>query len=172
MLPYLTNPNEPDIRQVNFTQTQSNIHLNNQAPPPCVVELTSPPTCVQIFPQQQLCEFEGGTWYGPGGTQQFSDCCAVKNSHIYDQLTILPDSEAATRNANYKLLRKTEPNCTTTPPAKAPLPSSTRLTRNRSLRGSTTPTWRYARTTSVGSKRVPVASTSSKRTTSIRCSAS
>jgi hypothetical protein len=37
MLSYLTNPNQPSIRQTNFTQTGNNIHVT--APPPCVVTL-------------------------------------------------------------------------------------------------------------------------------------
>ena len=108
MLPYLTNPQQSEIRQVNFAQTQGNIHLDNQPPPPCVVAATSPPTCVQIFPQKKLCEFEGGVWYGPGGDNGvYADCCAVKASGIYSNtgLTLLPDFEYATRNDNYKLVR-------------------------------------------------------------------
>ncbi len=111
MLPYLTNPQQGEIRQVNFAQTQSNIHLNNQAPPPCVLTVTSPPICVQIFPQKRLCEYEGGIWYGPQGQMQFPDCCAVKNSALYPDLSLLPDAEYATRNDNYKLVRLKQPEC-------------------------------------------------------------
>ena len=114
MLPYLTNPQQEQIRQVNFTQTQSNIHLNDKAPPPCVVQLSSPPTCAQLFSNQQICNFEGGTWYGPPAQLQFEDCCAVKNSGIYDStgLALLPDTQMATRNSSYKLVQTTYPNCT------------------------------------------------------------
>jgi hypothetical protein len=122
VLPYLTNPQQGDIRQVNFAQTQGNIHLNNQAPPPCVITASTPPTCVQIFPQKKLCEYEGGCWYGPGGGSpdcpgtgmQYPDCCAVRGSGIYhDGLTLLPDAEYATRNDSYKLIRLKSPNCST-----------------------------------------------------------
>jgi hypothetical protein len=120
VLPYLTNPQQGDIRTVNFTETSSNIHFNNLAPSPCVLSVTSPPTCVQIFPQKKLCEFEGGCWYGPGGgTQgcpgggmQYADCCAVRAANIFPEgLSLLPDSEYATRNDNYKLVRLESPNC-------------------------------------------------------------
>ena len=40
MLAYLTNPNQPSIRQTNFAQTASNIHVG--VPPPCVIPLTNP----------------------------------------------------------------------------------------------------------------------------------
>jgi hypothetical protein len=117
MLPYLTNPAQGDIRQVNFTQTQPNIHLNNQPPPPCVVAATSPATCVQIFPQKRLCEFEGGVWYGPGGNDGvFDSCCQVlaNRSQTYPGLKLLPDSEAAVRNDHYKLVRLQLPDCSPT----------------------------------------------------------
>jgi hypothetical protein len=45
MLPYLTNPSQRSIRTTNFTQTGNNIHV---APPPCVIPLTTPNTCVQL----------------------------------------------------------------------------------------------------------------------------
>ena len=114
LLPYLTNPQQGDIRQVNFTETGSNIHLNNQAPPPCVVTASSPPTCVQIFPQKKLCEYEGGVWYGPGAPTQYPDCCAVRAAMLPDYpngITLLPDKAYATRNNDYKLIRLESPNC-------------------------------------------------------------
>ena len=114
VLPYLTNPQQRDIRQVNFAQTQSNIHLDNQPPPPCVVESTGQNTCVQIFTSQKLCNFEGGVWYGPGGPHgEYADCCAVLAAKIFDDLTLLPDAQYATRNDNYKLIRLKINTCTT-----------------------------------------------------------
>ena len=83
MLPYLTNPQQAEIRTVNFTQAQSNIHLNQQDPPPCVVTVAPTPTCVELFPQKKLCEFEGGIWYGPDGDDgEYPDCCAVRAAGI------------------------------------------------------------------------------------------
>jgi hypothetical protein len=111
MLPYLTNPNQASIRQTNFTQTANNIHLNDQAPPPCVIPLTSPPTCVQVFNDQGVCAYEGGTWYGPGAPIQFASCCAVSNANIYPSLNILADAESSTRNDSFKLVKKLVPNC-------------------------------------------------------------
>jgi Sulfatase len=113
MLPYLTNPDQASIRQTNFTQTASNIHVNNQQPPPCVIPLTSPPTCVQVFNDQGVCEYEGGIWYGPGAPVQYPTCCAVKNAGIYDStgLQILANAETSTRNQIYKLVTKQVPDC-------------------------------------------------------------
>jgi hypothetical protein len=113
MLPYLTNPAQASLRTDNFTQTGINITANGQRPSPCV--LTSLNTCVQIFPQQQLCEFEGGTWYGPGNPDfpdGLSSCCAV-NTETGNDFTILPDSALAIRNDRFKLVQNERPNCTT-----------------------------------------------------------
>lgn len=115
MLPYLTNPNQGSLRTTNFTQTGINITANGVRPSPCVVEVTNPPTCVQLFPQKQLCEFEGGTWYGPGGAAGLdgvATCCDVKNQFLPD-VSLLVDSALAMRNDRFKLLQQEVPNCTT-----------------------------------------------------------
>jgi arylsulfatase A-like enzyme len=49
MLPYLTNVNQPSIRQTNFTQTASNIHDPAEIPAPCVITVAGAPTCVQLL---------------------------------------------------------------------------------------------------------------------------
>jgi arylsulfatase A-like enzyme len=104
MMPYITNPNQSSIRTTNFTQTGNNIH---ESPPvPCVVQLSDPPTCVQLFNVPQLCEFEGGIWY-----PQYSNCCEVAKSGLYPKLSILPDAQTATRNDLYKLIARTNPSC-------------------------------------------------------------
>ncbi|MFL6305394.1 MAG: sulfatase-like hydrolase/transferase [Candidatus Sulfotelmatobacter sp.] len=119
MLPYLTTVNQPSIRQTNFTQTSNNIHVT--APPPCVITLTTPPTCAQLFPQRQLCNFEGGDWYGPddpAGGVSYNTCCDVQRAGIYKDadgnpvtLSQLPVDQAATRNDQFKLVRKTVTVC-------------------------------------------------------------
>jgi hypothetical protein len=119
MLPYLTNVNPSSIRQTNFTQTSSNIHTTT--PPPCVLTLTMPPTCVQLFNVQPICKFEGGDWYGPTdptGGISYSNCCEVQRAGIYKDadgdpvtLTQLPVDQVATRNDQFKLVRKTVTIC-------------------------------------------------------------
>ena len=119
LLPYLTEPGRPSIRQTNFTQTGNNIHP--QAPSPCVIPLTSPATCVQLFNTRQLCAFEGGDWYGPDsptGGVSYDSCCAVQRSGKYvtptnpdGMLSLLPVDQTATRNDDYKLVRKTVTQC-------------------------------------------------------------
>ena len=122
MLPYLTNVNQPSIRQTNFTQTAGNIHMNGMQPAPCVLTLTTPPTCVQLFNSKQLCNFEGGDWYGSDapaqGTIGFGSCCEVQRAGIYKnadgsdaKLSLLPVDQVATRNDQFKLVRKTVTMC-------------------------------------------------------------
>jgi hypothetical protein len=114
MLPYLTNPNQQSIRTSNFTETTSNIHYENKTPPPCVIPLTNPATCVQVFTEQAVCEYEGGYWYGPGAPQTYQSCCAVQAANLPlfpNGILILPDAQWATRNDNYKLVQKAQPNC-------------------------------------------------------------
>jgi len=118
MLAYLTNPNQKSIRQTNFTQTDSNIHVGT--PPPCVLTVASQDTCVQLFNAKAICNFEGGLWYGtdPDGGTTYSSCCAVKRA-LYDptqkQLTLLPIFQQATRNDDYKVVRKKVNVCAPAP---------------------------------------------------------
>jgi hypothetical protein len=131
MLPYLTNVNQPSIRQTNFTQTGNNIHTT--PPAPCVLDLTMPQTCVQLFNVRQLCNFEGGDWYGPddpAGGVSYNTCCEVQRAGIYKDtngnpvtLSQLPVEQQATRNDQFKLVRKMVTVCspdTTTPDAVVP----------------------------------------------------
>lgn len=116
MLPYLTNPKQDSLRKTNFTQTANNITANGVRPSPCVVQSVN--TCVQLFPEKQLCEFEDGIWYGPGadaehgGPDGLKTCCQVKTQYDPD-VDILPDAQMAIRNDRFKLVQNTVPNCTT-----------------------------------------------------------
>jgi hypothetical protein len=111
MLAYLTNPKQPDIRQTNFTQTASNIHPVD--PYPCVITLTEPNTCVQLFNVKQLCNFEGGQWYGPNpdvGTTVYNTCCDVQRG-TKTTYNLLPVNQQAVRNDDYKIVRQTKTVC-------------------------------------------------------------
>ncbi|HEX4771386.1 MAG TPA: sulfatase-like hydrolase/transferase [Bryobacteraceae bacterium] len=113
MLPYLTNPSQKSLRAYNFTQTGINISAENQRPGPCVIPIpSSSPTCVQIFPQAALCTTEGGTWYGPTSTGPgFDSCCALLESNTVAGLKVLPLSQLAVRNDNFKLIQVNSETC-------------------------------------------------------------
>lgn len=118
LLPYLTDPGQAAIRSTNFTEMGTNItSTSTSAAPPCVIPASN--VCVQVFPQQGVCEDQGGTWYGPGGAAGaagLSSCCAV-NEHLQaqgdDPVDIMPSAQRAVRNADFKLVRISRLNCST-----------------------------------------------------------
>jgi arylsulfatase A-like enzyme len=124
MLPYLTNPSQASLRTYNFTQTGINISAHNERPGPCVIRIpASGPaianTCVQIFPQKGLCEQEGGVWYGTGTTVSptaYNSCCALQQAMPQLGFDILPLSQAAVRNDEFKLIQATNENCSSSAP--------------------------------------------------------
>lgn len=118
VLPYLTQPDHPAIRDTNFTQVGTNISAEGtEPPPPCVVPSAN--TCLQLFPQEGVCEDQGGEWYGPGGVagpDGLDSCCAV-NDYLAEQgqdtVAIFPHTQTAMRNENYKLVRMERQSCDT-----------------------------------------------------------
>ena len=119
MLPYLTNPSQPSLRAYNFTQTGINITAHEERPGPCLLTIpaTGTPvvnTCVQLFPQKGLCEQEGGVWYGTGTTVSptaYASCCALQQAMPQLGFDILPLSQAAVRNDDFKLIQATNESC-------------------------------------------------------------
>jgi len=123
MLAYLTNPDQPGIRQTNFTQIANNIHP--VAPQPCVLQVGPAPACLQLFSGKGICHFEGGQWWGDApdlGTVAYNSCCALKGSADAAALdpsiagmTLVPDSQQAVRNEMFKLIKLNQPNCAAPP---------------------------------------------------------
>jgi len=97
-----------------------------------VISLLTSNTCVQLFNAAAICHFEGGQWYGPGSDAPdgtvYSSCCEVKRA-LFDptkiDLTLLPIKQEATRNDNFKLVRKKVEVC-----AQAPSTDDTKQTLN------------------------------------------
>jgi len=118
MLAYLTNPKQPSIRQTNFTQIASNFHVGT--PPPCVIPLTNPATCVQMFYTKQVCNLEGGKWFGADpdeGTVSYTSCCDVQRNvaEYQNGLAQQPINQQAVRNDKYKIVQKKVQVCGSTP---------------------------------------------------------
>ncbi len=117
VLPYLQQPGHASIRDDNFTEVGLNITA--ETPPPCVVPSLN--VCVEIFPQQDVCEDQGGVWYGPGAPQSFDSCCAVRDYLIENpaeyagddpaNLQPFPESQRAMRNDIYKLVSINRMDC-------------------------------------------------------------
>ncbi len=115
LMPYLTDPNQAEIRDTNFTQYAESLTANGEKSPPCTVKVGPANICVQLFPQEDLCKAEGGVWYGPGSNACNSPngcntCCDVKTQED-PNVTILADSGEAIRNDDYKLVENNYPVC-------------------------------------------------------------
>lgn len=118
VLPYLAEPDRASIRATNYTEMGTNLTSTRVPPaPPCVVPAAN--LCAQIFPQKQVCEDQGGVWYGQdgaAGSAGLASCCAV-NAYLEAQgspaVDILPASSRAIRNEHYKLVRFERMDCAT-----------------------------------------------------------
>ncbi len=118
VLPYLTEPGHASIRSTNYTEVGTNIKSTTAAAaPPCIIPSSN--VCVQVFPQQGVCEDQGGVWYGAGGAAGnpgFASCCEV-NDYLVSQgeaaVDILPSTQRALRDEQYKLVRVDRLNCAT-----------------------------------------------------------
>ena len=116
MMAYLLHPNQPALRQYNFTQGGLNLQKDGAHNPPCVFQGSagSPSQCSQTPLSQSVCQDNGGTWWGPGGVVSpgLDECWQVnqviyKNDPLtYDQNKVLqnPQKAIAVRNQHYKLV--------------------------------------------------------------------
>ncbi|WP_245153386.1 sulfatase-like hydrolase/transferase [Allopusillimonas ginsengisoli] len=115
VLPYLTNPDQPSLRTINFTMGGMNLQANGGRNGPCVISTT----CTVIPTSKSVCEDNQGNWWGPGYTHSSVvdnngvgyETCADVNQALYnaqrDTLTVLPESSIAIRNDRFKLVRNT-----------------------------------------------------------------
>lgn len=116
VLPYLTNPEQPSVRNINFTMAGLNYQANGGSNGPCVIRSA----CTQIPTSKSVCEDNQGEWWGPGyntgpdskvvpnGGVGYATCGLV-NQALYlegrEQVDILPEDSAAIRDEHYKLVR-------------------------------------------------------------------
>lgn len=116
VLPYLTNPEQPSVRSINFTMAGFNYQANGGSNGPCVISTA----CTQIPTSKSVCEDNLGVWWGPGYEQDKGvvenggvgyKTCGEVNQALYskgrDMLNILAEASAAIRDDRYKLVRNT-----------------------------------------------------------------
>ena len=115
VMPYLTEPGHESIRTTNFTELGTN--LNVETPPPCVIPGAN--LCVEIFPQEAVCDDQSGVWYGPGNDVNpdgFASCCAV-NTYLEsldeEPVDLFPHHQSAVRDEHFKLVRISREDCAT-----------------------------------------------------------
>jgi hypothetical protein len=120
MMPYLTNPNQPSLRDYNFSQGGFNIQANGAHNGPCVFPGTSgmPGSCSQTPVTKSVCEDNGGVWWGVGATDPstygggLAECWQVNQSlwqhdggdYASKRVLVNPQTYSAVRNDNYKLV--------------------------------------------------------------------
>jgi len=116
LLPYLTNANQPPIRNTSFAYTSDNYRGTNFTNQACVLESLN--ACTTLFFSQTVCvNLYGGIWYGAGSNLSwvpevgFTNCCDL-NRAIYEgnapaslsPYNVLPRSQLAVRSESYKLI--------------------------------------------------------------------
>jgi hypothetical protein len=113
MLPYLVEPEQESLREWNFTQVEPNLQAHGTLNAPCTIGFS----CTQIPVSQEVCEDNGGTWWGEDSDvvglpeEGLTLCCEVNQflrAHPRPGIpsyTIQPLSSIATRNENYKVVR-------------------------------------------------------------------
>jgi hypothetical protein len=109
MMPYLLNPQQPGIRKSNFTQVGPNIQPDGAINGPCVIG----DTCTQIPVTQEVCEDNGGTWWGAGAEEEIpglppgglTKCCEVNQFLGEAKYSIQPLTSTAVRNEQYKIVK-------------------------------------------------------------------
>jgi hypothetical protein len=127
MLAYLTRPDEPSIRSVNFTQGGYNIQANGARNGACIVRTvvagqTAASICTQSVFDKGPCEDNAGVWWGPGYTDPsvltaghpatvgYTSCWQVNQAQYKASMPltpIAPEITIAVRNDAYKLVRNT-----------------------------------------------------------------
>ncbi|MVW79104.1 sulfatase family protein [Bordetella sp. 02P26C-1] len=118
LLPYLSNPEQSSLRNINFTMGGVNYQANGGRNAPCVINTT----CTQIPTSKGVCEDNQGVYWGPGYTDasvipndgEGYKMCADVNRALYnagrDMVDIMPETSIAVRNDQYKLVRNTTQN--------------------------------------------------------------
>lgn len=112
MLPYLTNASQSAIRQTIYSEQGNGVKAPASHMWPTVVSLGPEHVATDtLFTTQALAEMEGGTWYGPGGTQVFFTACDLRAANLYSNLTIVPTRVWTVLNHRYKLIKLDRAPC-------------------------------------------------------------
>ncbi|TCO75868.1 sulfatase-like hydrolase/transferase [Chromatocurvus halotolerans] len=119
MLPYLTNPDQPALRDWNYTEVGLSLQADGEVNGPCVIN-----SCTQIPNVRSICEDNNGVWWGKDNTaavngvpapgQGFKYCSEVLDfvtRNGGDAFEILPLVSIAVRNDAFKLVENTFKDC-------------------------------------------------------------
>ncbi|MGA0704446.1 MAG: dockerin type I domain-containing protein, partial [Steroidobacteraceae bacterium] len=119
MLPYLTNPEQPPLRDWNYTEVGLSLQANGEVNGPCVIS-----SCTQIPNIRSICEDNNGVWWGKGNDASFNGVPAPEEGFEYcsqvldfvtrnggDAFAIQPLVSIAVRNEKFKLVENTAKDC-------------------------------------------------------------
>ena len=122
MMPYLRNPVQEPLRQFNYSEYREPY----QAEPcyPCLIASPGGATCTDtILTTQQLCESQGGVWYGPGGvvTGAPQDTCCELFQALDEPagFAVVYGTQQAITDGRYKLIANTLESCSVSIPGTA-----------------------------------------------------
>lgn len=123
MLPYLTNPEQPAIRDWNYTEVGLSLQADGEVNGPCVIN-----SCTQIPNVRSICEDNNGVWWGKGNNAMVNGISAPEPGFEYcsqvldfvtrnggDAFEILPLVSIAVRNDAFKLVENTFKDCSSGP---------------------------------------------------------
>lgn len=119
MLPYLTNPEQPPIRDWNYTEVGLSLQADGEVNGPCVIN-----SCTQIPNIRSICEDNNGVWWGKGNEASFNGVPAPEEGFTYcsqvldfvtsnggEPFEIQPLVSIGVRNENFKLVENTFKDC-------------------------------------------------------------
>ena len=125
MLPYLGNPDQPTLRDWNYTEVGPNLQANGSLNGPCVIA-----SCTQIPNVRSVCEDNNGVWWGEGNEAQWNGVPAPAEGFRYcsqvrefvmnnggDSFAIQPLDSIAMRNEGFKLVENRFKDCESSPGA-------------------------------------------------------
>lgn len=116
LMPYLLSPSAPPVRKTSYTEVAAGkfTPVPSERSWPC--QLGNICNDTLLF-SKNLCEDNGGIWYGPGAQKQVTSCCAVAAAN--SSVTINPVHQYAVRNKRFKLVESVQTNCAAPLPADA-----------------------------------------------------
>jgi len=123
MLPYLTNPEHPAIRDWNYTEVGLSLQADGEVNGPCVIN-----SCTQIPNVRSICEDNNSVWWGKDNNAMVNGISAPEPGFEYcsqvldfvtrnggDAFEILPLVSIAVRNDTFKLVENTFKDCSSGP---------------------------------------------------------
>ena len=119
MLPYLTNPDQPAIRDWNYTEVGLSLQANGAVNGPCVIG-----ACTQIPNIRSICEDNNGVWWGEGNNAFVNGIPAPEEGFQYcsqalefvvgnggEGFDVTPLVSIAVRDDAFKLVENTFKDC-------------------------------------------------------------